>query len=67
MPERARSTRLDLDDGHFLFDVCVPDELWRIVEMCWTTPEERPTIDIIAQYMEGLSKQLEARTNLHLD
>ncbi|KAK7692239.1 hypothetical protein QCA50_003864 [Cerrena zonata] len=34
--------------------VVIPDELWEIIERCWTVPEDRPTLNWIEAKLKGM-------------
>ena len=55
MPLREMPIRLVLEKDNIVLDVTVPDELWKVVEMCWTAPNDRPGIDQIIQYLEDVN------------
>ncbi|KAK7681805.1 hypothetical protein QCA50_015152 [Cerrena zonata] len=40
--------------------VVIPDELWEIIERCWTVPEDRPTLDWIEEKLKGMQGSLSA-------
>lgn len=38
--------------------VMIPDELWEILERCWTVPEARPSLDWIEERLGGMQGSL---------
>ncbi|KAK7692292.1 hypothetical protein QCA50_003917 [Cerrena zonata] len=38
--------------------VVIPDELWEIIEKCWTVAEDRPSLDWIGEKLKGMQGSL---------
>ena len=55
MPLREIPIRLVLEKDNIVVNVTVPDELWKVVEMCWTAPKDRPGIDQIIRHLEDVN------------